>query len=365
MTSGNAQTQAPPATVTIDQDKAMAFIGRVVTDAAAAFSAPLVVLGDRLGLYKAMAFAGPLTSAELAQRAGVSERYAREWLLNQTASAYVLYDPSIGRYTLPDEHAVALTDDTSPLYVGGLFSIVESVTKAEPRIEGAFASGEGMLWGEHDAELFPATDRLFRPGYIANIVGSWIPALDGVAVKLEAGAKVADIGCGLGPSTIVLAHAYPRSTFYGFDNHAPSIDAARKAAEAAGVADRATFSVASAQDFPGAGFDLIAFFDCLHDMGDPIGAMRHAAATLAPDGSVLIVEPMAADHIEDSVNPVARFYSAASTLLCMPNALASGAMALGNQVPESKLREIVQAGGLSRFRRVAETPFNRVFEARR
>ena len=363
--SSQVQTQASPATATIDQDKAMAFIGQVLTDAAAAFSAPLVVLGDRLGLYKAMAFAGPITSEELALRAGVSERYAREWLLNQTASAYVLYDPATGRYTLPDEHAVALTDDSSPFYVGGLFSIVESVAKAEPRIEGAFSSGAGMLWGEHDAQLFPATDRLFRPGYIANIVGSWIPALDGVAAKLEAGAKVADVGCGLGPSTVVLAQAYPRSTFIGIDNHAPSIDAARKAAAAAGVADRVTFSVASAQDFPGEDFDLIAFFDCLHDMGDPVGAIRHAAGTLAPHGTVLIVEPMAPDSITESVNPVARFYSAGSTLLCMPNALASGEMALGNQVPEPKLREIVQAGGLSQFRRVAETPFNRVFEARR
>lgn len=365
MASSNAQTRTPPATATLDQDKAMAFIGRVVADAAAAFSAPLVVLGDRLGLYKAMAFAGPLTSEELAQRAGVSERYAREWLLNQTASAYVVYDSAAGRYTLPDEYAVALTDDTSPFYVGGLFHIVDSVIKAEPRIEGAFTSGEGMLWGEHDAQLFPATDRLFRPGYSANLVSSWIPALEGVAAKLEAGAKVADVGCGLGPSTVVLARAYPRSSFSGFDNHAPSIEAAKAAAAKAGVAGHTSFVVASAQDYPGAGYDLIAFFDCLHDMGDPIGAMRHAASTLAPDGTVLIVEPMAADHLEDSVNPVARFYSAASTLLCMPNALASGEMALGNQVPESTLREIVQAAGLSRFRRVAETPFNRVFEARR
>jgi SAM-dependent methyltransferase len=365
MSSANPQTQAASASPTLDQDKAMAFIGRVVTDAAAAFSAPLVVLGDRLGLYKAMAFAGPLTSAEVAQRAGVSERYVREWLLNQTAGAYVVYDPATDRYALPDEHAVALTDDTSPLYVGGLFHIVDAVSKAEPRIEGAFTSGDGMLWGEHDAHLFPATDRLFRPGYVANLVGSWIPALDGVAARLAAGAKVADVGCGLGASTIVLAQAYPRSTYIGFDNHAPSIDAARTAAEQAGVASRTTFAIASAQDYPGAGYDLIAFFDCLHDMGDPIGAIRHAADTLAPGGTVLIVEPMAPDHLEDSVNPVARFYSAASTLLCMPNGLASGGMALGNQTPEPRLREIVQAGGLSNFRRVAETPFNRVFEARR
>ncbi|MFI5271636.1 MAG: class I SAM-dependent methyltransferase [Ktedonobacterales bacterium] len=349
----------------LDEDKAMAFIGRVVADCAAALSAPLVVLGDRLGLYQAMAFAGPLTAAEVAARADASERYVREWLLNQTASGYVEYDPTTARYTLPDEHAVALTDDASPLYVGGMFHIVQSITKAEPRIEQSFHTGDGMLWGEHDAELFPATERLFRPGYLANLVSSWIPALNGVAAKLEAGARVADVGCGHGASTLVLAHAFPKATLTGFDNHAPSIEVARAAAEREGVADRVTFTVGSAQDYPGAGYDLVAFFDCLHDMGDPVGALRRTARTLAPDGTVLIVEPMAPDHVEESVNPVSRFYSAGSTLLCMPNALASGSLALGNQVPEPMLRALAEEAGFTSFRRVAETPFNRVFEARR
>jgi SAM-dependent methyltransferase len=358
--------QRPAATsAALDEAKLQAFMGKVVTDNAAAISAPLVLIGDRLGLYQAMASVGAVTSQELADATGLNERYVREWLLNQTASGYIEYDPATGRYTLPPEHAIALTDTDSPFYVGGMFYVVEAGAKAQPRIEQAFRSGQGLLWGDQDASLFTATERLFRPGYAANLVQSWIPALEGVEQKLKDGAKVADVGCGHGASTILLAQAFPNSRFFGFDNHGPSIETARQAARGAGLSDRVRFEVAGAQDFPGDEYNFVAFFDCLHDMGDPVGAIRHTASALAADGTVLIVEPMAADTIEESGNPVARLYSAGSVFLCTPNALASGETALGNQVPEGRLREVVAAGGLSHFRRATETPFNRIFEARR
>jgi SAM-dependent methyltransferase len=349
----------------IDEEKLQAFLGKVVTDLAAAYSAPLVLMGDRLGLYQAMASGKPVTSQELATRTGLHERYVREWLLNQTASGYVEYDPASGRYTLPPEHAIALIDTSSPAYVGGLFYTVEAGLKAQERITQAFRTGDGLAWGDQAPELYPAIDRTFRPGYAANLVQSWIPALDGVEARLKAGAKVADVGCGYGASTVLMALAFPNSRFYGFDPHAPSIEAARRSAEKAGVADRVRFEVASAQDFPGQDYDLVAFFDCLHDMGDPIGAIAHTAQALSPDGTVLLVEPMAAETIEGSVNPLARAYTAGSIFMCTPNAIATGDIALGNQVPEQTLREIVQAGGLSQFRRATETPLNRVFEARK
>jgi SAM-dependent methyltransferase len=349
----------------LDEAKVQAFLGRVVQDCAAAFSAPLVLIGDRQGLYQAMAFAGPLSSQEVAERSGLNERYVREWLLNQVTSGYVEHDPATGRYTLPDEHVVALTDTSSPIYVGGLFYIQEAASKSAGRIEDAFRTGQGLAWGDQDDELFPATERLFRPGYAANLVQSWIPALDGVAAKLERGAQVADVGCGYGASTILLAQAYPNSTFHGFDLHGPSIEAARRAAHEAGLDGRMTFTVASAQEYPGKDLDLVAFFDCLHDMGDPGGALGHSAEVLAPDGTVLIVEPMAGETIEECINPVSRLYSAGSVFLCTPNAIASGDTTLGNQVPEQRLRQIAAAVGLTRFRRAAETPFNRIFEARR
>ncbi|GAC1393743.1 MAG: class I SAM-dependent methyltransferase [Ktedonobacteraceae bacterium] len=349
----------------IDEAKLQAFLGKVVTDTAAAWSAPLVLVGDRLGLYQAMASGSPMTSQELAAKTGLHERYVREWLLNQTASGYVEYDPTSDRYTLPPEHAMALTDTISPAYVGGLFYIVEAGLKAQERIAQAFRTGGGLAWGDQAPELYPATDRLFRPGYVANLVQGWIPALDGVQERLLAGANVADVGCGYGASTILMAQAFPNSHFFGFDPHGPSIEAARHSAEKAGVSDRVTFEVASAQDFPGKDYAFIAFFDCLHDMGDPIGAIAHTAQALTDDGTVLLVEPMAADTIEGCVNPVARLYSAGSIFLCTPNAIATGEIALGNQVPEQKLRDIVIAGGLSQFRRATETPFNRIFEARK
>ena len=359
MTTNEIQTKE------IDETKLQEFLGKVVTDTAAAWSAPLVLVGDRLGLYQTMVSGGPLTSQALADRTGLHERYVREWLLNQTASGYIEYDPTSERYTLPPEHAMALTDASSPAYVGGLFYIVEAGLKAQDRIARAFRTGDGLAWGDQAPELYPATERLFRPGYAGNLVQSWIPALSGVEERLQAGADVADVGCGYGASTILMAQAFPNSRFFGFDPHGPSIEAARRSAEKAGVSDRVTFEVASAQDFPGADYALVAFFDCLHDMGDPVGAIAHTAQALAPEGTALIVEPMAAEGIEGSVNPVARLYSAGSIFLCTPNAIATGEIALGNQVPEQKLREIVQAGGLSQFRRATETPFNRIFEARK
>jgi SAM-dependent methyltransferase len=349
----------------VDEARLQAFLGKVVTDTAAALSAPLVLMGDRLGLYQALASEGPVTSQELAARTGLHERYVREWLLNQTASGYIEYDPTSERYTLPPEHALALTDTTSSAYVGGLFYMVEAVLKVQERIAGAFRTGEGLAWGDQDPELFPTTERIFRPGYAANLVQSWIPALDGVSERLQAGAKVADVGCGYGASTILLAQAFPNSRFYGFDPHGPSIEAARREASKAGESLRVTFEVASAQDYPGTDYALIAFFDCLHDMGDPIGAIMHTAQALAPEGTVLLIEPMAAEAIEGCVNPIGRLNSAASVFVCTPSAIATGDIALGNQVPEQQLREIVRAGGLSQFRRAAETPFNRIFEARK
>ena len=361
MSTAKSETQ----TATINEEKIHAFLGKAVTDGGAAMASALVVLGDRLGLYKAMRGAGPLTPAELARRTNLNERYVREWLLNQAAGEYITYDVATGAYTLPEEHAIPLTDENSPAYIGGMFSIVAAFVRAEPRIEQAFRTGEGMLWGEHDPILFPATERFFRPGYAANLVASWIPALEGVAPKLEAGAKVADVGCGHGASTIILANAYPNSHFHGFDVHAPSIEAAREAAKNAGVSDRVTFDVATAQDYPGAGYDLVAFFDCLHDMGDPVGAIRRTAQALAPDGTVLSVEPMAGKATEDNFNIVGRFYSGASVLCCTPNAVGSGGTALGTVASDEALRDVVARGGLSRFRRATETPFNRIFEAKR
>jgi SAM-dependent methyltransferase len=347
----------------LDEAKVQAFLGKVVTDNAAAVSGMLVLLGDELGLYKAMAGAGPLTSAELAARTTTHERYIREWLINQAAGGYVEYDPATGRYTLPDEHAIPLTDESSPMYVGAMFTMAAVFSAAEPRIAQAFRTGAGMTWGEHDPRLFATTERFFRPGYAANLVPSWIPALDGVVAKLERGGKVADIGCGHGASTVLMAQAYPNSRFYGFDNHAPSIEAARARAREAGVADRVTFEVATAQTFPGSAYDLVAYFDCLHDMGDPIGALKQTAKALAPDGTVMVVEPMAGDTVEGNFNPVGRMYSAASVLCCTPNAIATGTMALGTVATEAALRDVASQAGLTRFRRATETPFNRIFEA--
>ena len=351
-------------TKAINEAKLQAFMGKVVEDLAATFSSAMVIIGDKLGLYKAMAGAGPLTSAELAQQTATTERYVREWLLNQAAGGYLEYDPETGRYHLPDEHALALADEHSPVFVQGGFEIALAMLTAEPRIAESFRTGAGMPWGEHDPGLFVGTERFFGTLYAANLVSTWIPALHGVSAKLEAGAIVADIGCGHGASTILLAQAFPRSRFFGYDNHAPSIERARQAAAEAGVTDRVVFERATATDYPsqGSGYDQITFFDSFHDLGAPIEVATHASATLAKEGTVLLVEPMAGEHIEDNLNPVGRLYSAASTLCCTPNALASGGIALGNQATDQQLREVWHAGGLNGFRRAITTPFNRVFE---
>jgi SAM-dependent methyltransferase len=348
-------------TVPIDEAKLHAFLGRAVGDVGAMGSAPLVLLGEQLGLYEAMAQAGPLTSAELARRTGTVERYVREWLQNQAAGGYVEHDPATGYYCLPVEHAAALPN----LY--GAFQLLLGAMKAAPRIAEAFRTGNGLAWGEHDPEMFEGCERFFRPSYEQHLVQSWIPALDGVEAKLQAGAVVADVGCGHGASTMIMARAYPKSHFVGFDNHAPSIERARRGAEEAGVADRVRFVVASALDYPARpdGYDLIAFFDCLHDLASPEAAAHRAYDTLAQDGTVLLVEPIAGERAGDNLNPVGRVYSAASVLICTANAIAGGGSALGTLVPEARLRELFEEAGFTGFRRAAETPFNRVFEIRR
>jgi 2-polyprenyl-3-methyl-5-hydroxy-6-metoxy-1,4-benzoquinol methylase len=359
-TATPATTPAP-----LDQDKFNAFLGKMVGDVGATLTGALVIIGDRLGLYRALADHGPLGAGELAQRTGTHERYVREWLANQAASGYLTYDPSTERFELPPEHRPMLADESSPVLLCGLYQVAQSMFADEPAIEEAFKTGRGYGWHEHDARLFAATERFFRPGYNAHLVPEWIPALEGVDEKLRAGASVADVGCGLGTSTIVMAQAYPNSRFVGYDYHEKSIDAARAAADRAGVSDRVQFEVASAQAFPGEGYDLIACFDCIHDMGDPGGAAAHIRAALAPDGTFMMVEPFANDKLEDNLNPVGRVYYAASTIICTPSSLAQNVgLGLGAQAGEARMREIFTGAGFSRFRRATETPFNLVFEAK-
>ena len=350
----------------MDQAKLEAFMGKVVGDLGAALSAPLVVLGDRLGLYKAMAGAGPLSPAELARKTGTVERYVGEWLLAQATSGYVDYDPKTGKYALSEENAAALADEDSPFCVLGGFQVVQAMGAARPRIEDHFKKGGGMLWGEHDPTLFEGTERFFRASYIGHLVGEWLPSLEGVTSKLTSGGKVADVGCGHGASTTIMAKAFPKSRFWGFDNHEPSIERARAAAKREGVSERVTFETAGAQEFPGDGYDLIAFFDCLHDMGDPLSALKRARRAIAPGGSVMIVEPMAGARLEDNLNPVGRVFAAASTLCCTSNAIASKAdgPALGTVATDDTFRRLAAEAGFPVFRRATETPFNRVFEAR-
>jgi 2-polyprenyl-3-methyl-5-hydroxy-6-metoxy-1,4-benzoquinol methylase len=348
----------------IDDAKLNEFIGRILGDLGAAMSAALVVLGDKLGLYKALNERGPMTSEALAAATGTHERYVREWLANQAAGGYLAYDPAGKTYALPPEQAMMLADESSPLFMHGAFQIVEAAMADEPRIAEAFKSGAGFGWHEHDVRLFEGTERFFRPGYNAHLLADWIPALEGVDAKLRAGAKVADIGCGLGASTILLAKAYPKSTFYGFDYHPLSIEKARERAKAAGIADRITFEAATAKDLKGT-YDFIACFDCLHDMGDPVGVATTIREHLTPDGTWMLVEPFSHDRVEDNLNPVGRIFYAASTLLCVPSSLAQevGA-ALGAQAGEARIRAIMTEAGFTRFRRATETPFNIVYEIR-
>ena len=353
------------ASAPVDEKKLEAFVGKVVGDFGATLSSILAYMGQKLGLYTALREAGAVTPEALAKRTGLTERYVREWLLNQAAGGYLAYDPATGRYYLPPEQAVALTDDASPFFVGGGFYVIKAMLRAEPRITEAFRKGGGMFWGEHDPDLFVGTERFFRPGYATHLTAEWIPALDGVERKLQAGAKVADVGCGHGASTLIMAQAYPKSRFWGFDSHEASIEHAKQAAAAAGLGDRVVFEVVEAAHIPLKGYDLICFFDCLHDMGHPEEACRRACEALAPDGSALIVEPMAGNRPEENFNPIGRTFSAASTLCCTANAMAHGGSALGAVATEDALARTVRAGGFTKFRRATETPFNRIFEARR
>jgi SAM-dependent methyltransferase len=350
----------------LNEDKLNEFLGRAVVDFGATLHAGLVVIGEKLGLYKALGSDdGPLSPAELANKTGTTERYVHEWLNAQAAGGYVTYDPGTARYSLSPEQAFALADEDSPVYLPGAFQLAAATLKAEPQIAEAFKSGAGFGWHEHDKGLFEGTEKFFRPSYVGNLVSSWIPALQGVEAKLRNGAKVADIGCGHGASTILLAQAFPNSRFAGFDYHGPSIEAARTAAQKAGVSDRVTFERAAAKAYPGDRFDLVAFFDCLHDLGDPVGASTHVLRSLAPDGVWMIVEPYANDRVEQNLNPIGRAFYAASTMICTPASRSQEVgLALGAQAGETRIREVVTRGGFTRFRRATETPFNLVFEAR-
>jgi SAM-dependent methyltransferase len=349
----------------LDEAKLEAFVGQAVTDMGAAISGLLLHLGDRLGLYKAMAGAGPMTSDALAGRTGTAERYVREWLANQAAGGYVVYDPAGGTYELPAEQAMVVANEDSPVFLGGAFETIASCYADHDLFADAFRTGAGIGWHAHDERLFSGVVRLFRPGYAAHLVSNWLPALDGVVGKLRAGAKVADVGCGYGASTIIMAEAFPHSAFAGFDSHKPSIESARAAAAGAGVRPRASFEVATAKDLPGEGYDLVCLFDALHDMGDPVGAARRIRQALAPDGTLMLVEPSAGDALEQNLNPVGRTYYGLSTVICTPGSLAQDVgLGLGAQAGERRLTALLHDAGFSRVRRATETPFNIILEAR-
>jgi SAM-dependent methyltransferase len=348
----------------LDMDKLNAFIGQFVGDLGAAVSAGMVVIGERLGLYKALA-SGPMTSSELAAKTGTDERYVREWLSSQAAGGYITYDEKSDRFSLSEEQAFTLAKEDSPAYLPGAFQLALGALNAVPRIADSFRSGAGMGWHEHDDGVFHGCEKFFRPGYAANLVPSWIPALDGVSRKLKAGARVADVGCGLGASTILMAKAFPKSEFFGFDYHDRSVQEARESAAREGVSERVHFEVAKAKDFPGKDYDFVAVFDCLHDMGDPVGAARHVRQSLRDDGTWMIVEPFANDRLSDNLTPVGRVYYSFSTLLCTPCSRSQEVgLCLGAQSGESRIREVVTTAGFTRFRRATETPFNLVYEAR-
>jgi SAM-dependent methyltransferase len=351
--------------VTIDEVQLEAFINQFTTDFGAALHASTVVVGDKLGLYRALAALGPTDASTLAAEAGCDPRLVQEWLDAQYVAGYCHHSAQTQRYWLSAEQAAVLADPASPVFLIGAMTIAASTAKDEERVCGAFLSGEGFGWHEHHHDLFHGTERLFKPGYLANLVDHWIPAFAGLDEQLRRGGRVADLGCGHGASTLLLAEAYPDAAISGFDYHPASIDIARKRAAEAGLADRVTFEVASAQDFPGGDYDLVCIFDALHDMGDPAGAARHIREALGPDGRLMLVEPMAGERLEDNVNPVGRIFYAASTFICTPAAQAQeGGSALGAQVPESTYAQMLADAGFSRFQRAAETPFNRVFEAR-
>ena len=349
----------------IDDSRLEAFVGQAVVDMGAAISGLLLHIGDRLGLYKAMAGAGPLTSATLAERTGTAERYVREWLSNQAAGGYVVHNPADSTFELPPEQAMVVANENSPVFLGGAFESIASCYADHDLFVDAFRTGAGVGWQEHDERLFSGVLRLFRPGYAAHLVDEWLPALDGVVEKLRTGASVADIGCGLGASTIIMAQAFQRSTFAGLDFHEPSIIAAREAAVQAGVDRRVRFDVAPAKELPGTGYDLVCLFDCLHDMGDPVGAARRIRQALAPDGTLMLVEPLAGDGLEDNLNPVGRAFYGLSTVICTPMSLAQEVgLGLGGQAGELRLADVLREAGFNRVRRATETPFNLILEAR-
>jgi ubiquinone/menaquinone biosynthesis C-methylase UbiE len=348
----------------LDMDKLNAFVGQFVGDLGAAVHSGMVVIGEKLGLYKALA-EGPVNSAELATKTGTDERYVREWLASQAAGGYVTYDEETRKFSLSEEQAFTLVNEDSPAYLPGAFQLALGSLAAVPRIAESFRTGAGMGWHEHEEDVFHGCEKFFRPSYAANLVDSWIPSLQGVKAKLEAGAKAADVGCGKGASTLLMATAFPKSQFFGFDYHDKSIEGARATAARQGLANRVMFGVAKAKEFPGKDYDLITVFDCLHDMGDPVGAATHVRKALSKDGTWMIVEPFANDELKDNLNPVGRVYYSFSTLLCTPCSRSQEvALCLGAQSGEKRIREVVTAAGFSRFQRAAETPFNVVYEAR-
>jgi 2-polyprenyl-3-methyl-5-hydroxy-6-metoxy-1,4-benzoquinol methylase len=348
----------------VDPAKFQELVHKMVGDMGVAFGAGLVLVGDRLGLYKSLADQGPSTSEELASRTGTFERYVREWLAAQAAAGYISYDAAAHRYFMTEEQAMAFANENSPLFVPGAFEVAAAMMRAEPKICEAFRTGSGLGWGEHDPCLFRGTERFFRPGYANNLVASWLPALDGVVAMLERGATVADVGCGHGASTVLMAKAFPQSQFVGFDFHQPSIDRASQSTREAGVADRVRFEKAGAKEFPGR-YDLIACFDCLHDMGDPVGTASHIRSALNPSGTWMVVEPFANDETVDNLNPIGRMFYSASTMVCTPASRAQEVgLALGTQAGPKRLTEVIKAGGFSRVRVATQTPFNLIIEAR-
>ena len=348
----------------LDQDRLMEFVGKVVGDLGATMAAGGIVVGHRLGLYRALA-QGPATAEELAERTGTTPRYVSEWLAGQAAGGYVEYEPADATFRMTEEQAFALTDPDGPIYLPGAFVLALGTLRAEGRVTENFRSGAGMGWHEHDDDVFVGCETFFRPGYNAHLVAEWIPALDGVEAKLRAGARVADVGCGHGSSTVLMAEAYPASTFMGSDYHDASIQTARKRVSEAGVADRVSFEVAPAQTYSGTGYDLVTFFDCLHDMGDPLSAARHVRETLTPDGTWLMIEPIAGDSLEENLNPVSRVYYGFSTYLCVASGRSQpGGYSLGAQAGPAALRQVATDAGFTRFRIAAQTPFNHVYEIR-
>jgi SAM-dependent methyltransferase len=348
----------------IDMDKLNNFVGRFVGDLGAAVHAGMVVIGEKLGLYKALSVQ-PMTPAELAAKTSTDERYVREWLGSQAAGGYVTYDEQTRKFSLNEEQAFTLANEDSPAYLPGAFELALGSLAAVPRITESFRSGAGMGWHEHSEGVFHGCEKFFRPGYAANLVSSWIPSLEGVQQKLETGAKVADVGCGKGASTILMAKAFPKSHFVGFDSHDQSIAGARDSATRQGIADSVSFEVSTAKEYPGKNYDFVAVFDCLHDMGDPVGAAAHVLQSLKKDGTWMIVEPFANDDLKDNLNPVGRVYYSFSTLLCTPCSRSQEVgLCLGAQAGEARIREVVTSAGFTRFRRAAETPFNIVYEAR-